>query len=191
MFAVYLGSFLFVVPHLLASLFPAVRDRVQARVGEQRFKSGFAATVGLGFILMAIGYFLTRGSGEMLYAPSGAARHAILGMATLGMILLAAGQGKSHIRLWLQNPFSIGVVLWSVGHLLIVGKTAVVWFYGSLLIIAIVDIVSCMARGKRPEFQPVWRSDIIAVAAGLVLTVVLVVLFHPYVLGVYPLQSMQ
>ena len=188
MIATYLGSFLFAVPHLLISIFPAVRDRFEARVGAPRFKGLFAATVGLGFILQVMGYILTRGSGEMLYAPSGMARHLSLTLATLGFILMATNQGKSHLRLWLQNPFSIGVALWAIAHLLMVGKTAVVWFYGTLLIVAVVDILSCMLRGKRPDYQPVWRADAIAVGAGLVLSLLLVTLFHPYVLGVNPLQ---
>jgi len=179
-----LGALLFIAPHLFSSVLPAMRDRLKARFGEQAFKSVYALISGLGIILIGVTYWLTRGNGDVLYVPSGTMRHATMGLATLGMILLAAGQGKSHIRLWLQNPFSIGVALWSVGHLLSVGKTAVVVFYAALLIVALADIISSMARGKRPDYQPVWRSDIIAVAAGLVVTAVLVTLFHPYVLGV-------
>ncbi len=188
MIAIYLGCFLFAAPHLLISIFPGMRDRFEARLGEQRFKGSFAATVGLGFILQVVGYILTRGSAEMLYAPSGAARHVSLTLATLGFILMSTNQGKSHLRLWVQNPFSIGVALWSIAHLVMVGKTAVVWFYGSLLAVALVDIISCMLRGKRPDYQPVWRADAVAMGAGLVLSLLLVTLFHPYVLGVYPLR---
>jgi uncharacterized membrane protein len=184
MINLYVGALLFVVPHLLSSALPAMRDRLKARFGEKAFKGVYALVSGIGLVLIGYAYWQTRGSGEMLYGPSGAMRHATMGLATLGMILLAAGHGKSHIRLWLQNPFSIGVALWSFGHLLSVGKTAVVWFYGSLLLVALADIVFSMARGKRPDYQPVWRSDLIAVIAGLVLTALLVALFHPYVLGV-------
>jgi uncharacterized membrane protein len=184
MISLYVGALLFVVPHLLSSALPAMRDRLKARFGERAFKTAYALISGLGIIVIGVTYWQTRGSGEMLYAPSGTMRHATMGLATLGVILIASGHGKSHIRLWLQNPFSIGIALWSLGHLLSVGKTAVVWFYGSLLLVALADIVFSMARGKRPDYQPVWRSDIIAVIAGLVLTAVLVTLFHPYVLGV-------
>ena len=37
-----------------------------------------------------------------------------------------------------------------------------------------------MARGKKPEFQPRWRSDIIAVVVGLILTALLVTLMTSF-----------
>jgi uncharacterized membrane protein len=104
------------------------------------------------------------------------------------MILISAGNNKGHIRLWLQNPFSIGIALWSLGHLLSVGKYAADWFWLATLAVALVDIAASMARGKKPEYAPQWRSDISAVASGLVLTALLVLLFHPYVLGVNVLR---
>lgn len=184
MLSLILGAILFAGPHFFSSLAPAQRDRLQARFGEGPFKGTYAALTGIGLIILIYAYWVTRGSGEMLYVPKQNLRHATMGLATLGMILLAAGQGKSHIRLWLQNPFSIGIALWAVGHLLSVGKFAADWFWLTMLAVALVDVGVSMARGKKPEFKPMWRSDIIAVVVGLVLTALLASLFHPYVLGV-------
>jgi len=184
MLTLFLGSLLFIIPHLFSSALPAIRDRLKARYGEKIFKLVYALLSWAGLILLGTSYWLTRGTGEMLYAPTAMMRHLTMPLGTLGMIMIAAGFGKSHLRLWLQNPFSIGVALWSIGHLQSVGKTAVVWFYAALLIVALADIISSMIRGKRPEYQPTWRADMIAVASGAVATVLLVTLFHPYVLGV-------
>ena len=178
------GILAFALPHLFASLFPAVRDRLLARFGEGAYKGIFSLMSLIGVIAMAYAYWTTRTSGEILFEPAGTMRHATMGMATLGMILIAAGQGKSHIRLWLQNPFSIGIALWSAGHLLSVGKFAADWFWITVLAVALVDIAASMARGKKPDYQPVWRSDVIAVVAGLGVTALLVLFFHPFVLGV-------
>ena len=184
MITLIFGTLLFAGPHFLSSLAPAQRDRLLARFGEGLFKSAYAAITAIGLLLLVYAYWITRGSGDMLYVPAGTMRHATMGLATVGIILLAAGGSKSHIRLWLQNPFSIGIALWAVGHLLSVGKFAADWFWLTLLAVALVDIAVSMARGKRPEFQPTWRSDIIVVVIGLVATGLLVSLFHPYVLGV-------
>ncbi len=184
MLSLYLGMALFAGPHLLSSIAPAQRDRLMARFGEGAYKGLYSLLSAIGVILIGYAYWVSRGSGEMLYVAQGTMRHATMGLATLGMILIAAGHGKSHIRLWLQNPFSIGIVLWSIGHLLSVGKFAADWAWLTFLAVALVDIAVSVARGKKPEFQPVWRSDIIAVIAGLVVTALLVLLFHPYVLGV-------
>lgn len=185
MVTLILGALLFAVPHFASSLVPALRDRLMARFGEGAYKGVYSLVTLLGAVLMVYAYWTTRGSGEMLYTPTGTLRHATMGLATLGIILIAAGQGKSHIRLWLQNPFSIGMSLWAIGHLLSVGKFAADWFWLTVLAVALLDIAVSMARGKKPQFQPAWRSDIIAIVAGLVVTGLLVSLFHPYVLGVH------
>ena len=39
-------------------------------------------------------------------------------------------------------------------------------------------------RGKRPDYIPRVRSDVLAVVIGLVLYLVFLFGFHPYVLGV-------
>ena len=187
MTVLYLGILIFTLPHLFSTLAPAVRDRLKARFGEKAFKGTYAALSWIGLIAVAYGYWVTRGNGEMLYVPGLGARHATLSLATLGFILIGAGMGKSHLRLWLQNPFSIGVALWYIGHLIGVGKTSVDLIYLMFLVVAVADIIFSMARGKRPDFAPVWSSDVKAVVIGLVLTAIFVLWFHPYVLGVYPL----
>ena len=184
MFLLASGIALFALPHFFSSFLPGPRDRLMARYGEGTYKGIYSVVTGIGFLLMVSAYFLGRGSGDMLYAPSSTMKHATMGLATLGIILIASGHGKSHMRLWLQHPFSIGVALWAIGHLLSVGQFAADWFWLTMLAVAIVDIVISVARGKKPEFQPVWRSDIIAVVAGLAVTAALIFLFHPYVLGV-------
>jgi uncharacterized membrane protein len=179
-----LGMVAFAVPHFFASLAPAVRDRLKARFGEGAYKGAFALVTWIGVVAMVYAYWVSRGSGEVLFAHSGNLRHATMGLATVSMILLAASHGKSHLRLWLQSPMSIGIALWSIGHLLSVSNYAADWFWLTMLAVSVVDIVASFVRGKRPDYQPRWRSDIIAVVAGLVLTGLLVMVFHPYVLGV-------
>ena len=184
MFLLASGIALFALPHFFSGLMSGPRDRLMARFGESTFKGVYSAVTGIGFVLMVVAYFIGRSSGEMLYAPAANMKHATMGLATLGIILISASAGKTHIRLWLQNPFSIGIAFWAIGHLLSVGKFAADWFWITLLAVAVLDIVVCTARGKKPEYQAQWPSDIIAVVAGLVVTALLVLLFHPYVLGV-------
>jgi uncharacterized membrane protein len=181
------GFFLFILPHAFSSLFPAVRDRAMAWSGESRFKGIFAAISMLGVVLMVWAYWASRRGGagaELLYMPMPGARSITLILAPIGFILLAASSGKGYLRLWLQNPMSLGIALWSIGHLLIVGKAAVVWFYAAMLLVAVMDIASSMARGIRPLYEPRWQEDAKAVVIGLILVAALVGLFHPYVLGV-------
>ncbi len=187
MTTIYLGFLLFVLPHALSSLFPAMRDRAKAWAGEARFKSVYAAVSLLGFILMAVAYWLSRTGGagaDYLYQPPVGGRSITMALVPIGMILLAASGAKGYLKFWLQNPMSLGISFWAIGHLLATGKAAVVWFYAAMLLVALMDIVSSMLRGKRPIYEPRWQEDMKSVLIGIVIVGLLAGLFHPYVLGV-------
>jgi uncharacterized membrane protein len=178
------GLFLFGGSHLFSVLLPPVRNRLKAWLGEARYKVLYALVSAAGLGMMFWGYALTRYNGEMLYIPSFDALHITMLLVLLGFICMAAANGKGNIRYWLQNPFSIGICLWAIGHLIANGKTPVVLIYLTFLLIAALDIVSNMARGNRPTFEPQLRSDVVAVLAGLFVYALLFFVFHPYVLGV-------
>lgn len=181
------GFLLFVLPHAFSSLFPAIRDRAMAWAGATRFKAGHAALALLGVIFMVWAYWQSRSGGagvETLYDSVAGAKFATLLLAPIGFVFIIASVGRSHLKLWLQNPMSIGVALWATGHLITSGKASVVWFFAALLLVAIMDIASSLARGKRPTYDPRWQDDIKAVVVGIVLVAIVAGLFHPYVLGV-------
>jgi uncharacterized membrane protein len=104
-------------------------------------------------------------------------------MVLLAFISLGAAHGKGHIKLWIRHPMSIGIALWSAGHLLANGKRADVYLFGVFLALALLDIVVSTARGKFPSHEPRLRSDVIAVIAGMVLYVFFLYVFHPYALN--------
>jgi uncharacterized membrane protein len=184
MSALFLGILIFGGSHLFSILLPAMRNRLSAWLGEKRYKGFYAATSLIGVGLMAVGYWQTRFDGSMLYQPYEDARHITMLMVLLGFILIGANGGKGYLRLWLQNPFSIGVCLWATGHLIVNGKTPVVLIFSTLLLIGVLDIVFSLLRGERALFDPVIRRDVTAVIAGVVIYAIFIFGFHPYVLGV-------
>lgn len=184
MTTLYYGILLFGGSHLFSVLFPAVRNRLQARLGEQAYKGGYSVVSLVGLALLAWGYVQTRYDGAVLYEPLPAGRHIAMLLVLIGFILISSFHGKGYIRKFVQNPFSLGVAFWATGHLLANGKTAVVLIYATLLVISVLDIAANMMRGEKPVYEPRVRSDIIATVAGVVLYFLGAVLFHPYVLGV-------
>jgi uncharacterized membrane protein len=179
-----IGIFLFGGSHLFSVLLAPVRNRLKAWLGEARFKGLYSLVSAVGLGMMFWGYALTRDNGEMLYIPLPGAKHITMLLVLLGFICMSAPYGKGYIRNWLQNPFSIGICLWSVGHLIANGKTPVVLIYLTFLVVAALDIINNMARGNKPMFEPRIKFDVVAVLVGLSIYALMLFIFHPYVLGV-------
>jgi uncharacterized membrane protein len=165
---------------------PAMRDRVKARLGEGPFKGLYSLISLAGLGLMIWGFTGSRSgplAADLLYYPADWTRHATMLLVLLGFITLGASHGKGYLKLWLQQPMSIGFALWSGGHLLANGKRADVYLFGTFFVLALLDILLSTLRGKVPSHQPQVRSDIIAVVAGVVLYAIFLFGFHPYVLN--------
>ena len=186
MTTLYIGILLFGGSHLLSILFPGLRDSFKAQLGEKAWKAAYAIVSLAGLVLMVVGYWQSRSgplAADWVYVPAPWARHVTMTLVLLGFIVLGAAHGKGYLKKWLHNPMSIGVGLWATGHLLSNGKRTDVWLFATFLVIALADIVMSEIRGKRPEHQPRLRSDVIAVVVGMVLYVIFLFGFHPYVLN--------
>ena len=120
---------------------------------------------------------------SVMYEPASWARHVTMLLVLLGFISLGGFHGKGYIKHWLRNPFSIGISLWAVGHLLSNGRLHDLLLFGTFLVLAVLDIVLSTARGKRPGHDPQIRSDVKAVIVGVVLYAIFLFGFHPYVLN--------
>ena len=183
----YIGSLLFGGTHLLSILFPALRDALRSRMGARPLKGVYAALSLAGLVLMVIGYSRSRAgpaAADLIYEGWYEMRHLTMLLVLLAFILIGASHGKGYLKTWLHNPMSIGIVLWSGGHLLVNGQRADVWLIGTFFVVGLADIVMSELRGKRPQHVPRLRSDIIAVIVGMVLYAIFLFGFHPYVLNV-------
>lgn len=182
----YIGIVLFAVTHLFSMLLPAMRNRLSARLGQNAFKGIYALSSLAGIVFIGIGYWQARTgapAGVSYYEPAVAARHITLSLVLIGFILIASNGGKGYIRKWVRHPFSIGIGLWAVGHLLANGEVYVVPIFAMFLGLSLLDIVLGFARGGAPHFEPQGKRDLIAVIAGLIAFGLFGFLFHPYVLG--------
>ncbi|MBL8905921.1 MAG: NnrU family protein [Rhizobiales bacterium] len=172
--------------HFFGMFAPAARGRIVAQIGDGPWKGihSIVSLIGLG--LMIYGWWLARGApeGGFVYAPPDWGRHLSMLLVLIGFILIGASHGEGNIKLWVKQPMSIGIALWAIGHLVANGERADIWLFGSILLLAIVDVVVSTARGKVPHCQPRLRSDILAVVVGIVLYLVFLFGFHPYILGV-------
>lgn len=186
MTTLYIGMILFGGLHLFSILLPAQRNALKAKLGEKPWKGVYAlvSLAGLGFLIAG---FLQSRSGPLaadwLFVPADWTRHLTMLLVLLAFILLGASHGKGYIKTWVRNPMSLGIALWATGHLLANGKRTDVYLFGTFLVVAVADIIMSEIRGKRPTHQPRLRSDVIAVIVGMVLYVIFLFGFHPYVLN--------
>lgn len=180
-----IGIVIFIGAHLLAMLFTGPRDRLLARLGENTYKGLFSLVSAIGLGLMIYGFYTTRGALEpddYLYAPAPWTRHAAMGLVLLAFIFIGASHGKGYLKLWLKHPMSIGIGLWAIAHLFANGERPDVIFFASFLALAVLDIILSSLRGKLPHHEPQVKSDIRAVIIGVVLYLIFLFGFHPYIL---------
>lgn len=185
MWQIWLGVLLFAGPHLFSMLLPDLRNGLRTRLGETPYKSlySIANVVGVGFLVLGYSAGMAIGP-EMLYQPSAAARHVTMLLVLLAFVFVGASHGKGHISAFVRHPMSLGIGLWALGHLISNGEMPVVVIFGMFLGLAVLDIILSTLRGKRPGHTPNLRSDIIAVIVGMVLYVIFLFVYHPYILGV-------
>ena len=175
------GLILFLGIHL-APVVPPLRDALAARLGANGYKGGFTILSLAGLVLIVVGY-RAAGPGEQLFAPLPAAIAIAPYAMAASFVLLAAANMRTHIRKTLKHPMLLGIILWSAVHLCANGDTRGTVLFGAFLAWALIDLASAVCRNAVKEFEPVARQDVIAIVAGIVLSL-LVMVFHLALFGV-------
>lgn len=178
-----LGLVVFLGVHLLPTL-PDVRNGLVARFSEQRYKGMFSLASAIGLVLIVAGFAHsgpeTRAA---LFAPMPAAIAIAPFAMVVSFILLAAANMKGHLRRSLQHPMLLGVLIWSLVHLLANGEVRSTVLFGALLAYAVVDLASAVSRHAVKSFVPQAKYDIMAIVGGTVVAL-LVMTFHRVLFGV-------
>jgi uncharacterized membrane protein len=174
------GLVLFLGVHLMPTSV-SLRARLVARLGAHAYRGAFALVAGLGLALIVAGYWRAD-RGPQLFAPWPAAVRLAPAVVTLAFILLAASHTPSHLRAAVRHPMLLGVIAWSLVHLLANGDARGTLLFGAFAAWALVDLVSLVTRESARAFTPRWRADAVSVIAGLVLALV-VMTFHRVLFG--------
>ena len=130
MLLLVLGLALWIAAHAFKRAAPAQRGALAARLGEGPAKGVVAAVIGVGLVLMIVGY---RGAPFVpLYTPPAWTVH-LNNLLMLGAVaLMGMGQSKGRARSWLRHPMLTGVMVWAVAHLLVNGDLASLVLFGGL-----------------------------------------------------------
>ena len=129
-----LGVALWVLPHWFKRLAPAQR----AALGGKG-RGIVAAAIGLGILLMVLGY---RGADYVaVYDPPAWGVHLNNLLMLIAIFLLGAGHSKGRARTWFRHPMLMSVAVWALAHLLVNGDAASLILFGGLGVWALVSIL--------------------------------------------------
>ncbi len=185
-----IGLVLFLGGHAF-TMHRVARARLIARIGEGPYKGLYSLVSLLGLVLIIRGYGVYRSAGLIpVWYPPAFLRHITFLLVLIAFILIAATYPPSHIKRWVRHPMITGVILWSLGHLLVRGDLGSILMFGGFLLWGILARVSMGARasGKAqgaaapPEAR--WQTDIAVVALGIVAYIAFVIWGHPWLIGV-------
>ncbi|PWQ93619.1 NnrU family protein [Leucothrix arctica] len=161
-----IGVLLWSCVHLYPSIFSARRDAISERMGKS-YKGIYAVCIVFSIVLIVIGWKHT--IPEQVYVNPSWGRH--LNMLTMffAIMLLGAGSSKgiSRIKQYIRHPMLMGIVVWSVGHLLANGDIRSLILFGGMLVWAIVSMITINRRDgawvKPTEIAGVKREGILLV----------------------------
>jgi len=174
------GLVLFLGIHLVPALPPA-RAALTARWNENRYKGLFSLVSAVGLVLIVAGYALSDDR-TRLFSPVPAARTVAPYAMVVSFILFAAANMRGHLRATLRHPMLLGLLIWSIVHLLANGDRKGTVLFGAFALYAIVDLGSAIARGAVKSFEPAVKYDVMAVVGGTVVALV-VMTFHRLLFG--------
>lgn len=163
------GILLWWVAHLLKRLVPAVRLGMNRAFGDGPAKGVIALVLLLSVVLMIIGYRMM--GAQPLYQPLPGMGHANNLLMLVSIFLLGAGSNGGRIGSYLRHPMLLGIIIWSVAHLLVNGDMAPVLLFGGLGSWAVVEIlVINRIEGIWQRPQPgSWRKDAVLLGVALLL----------------------
>ena len=176
-----IGIIVFFGIHLLPSC-ARLRGRLIEGVGELPYKGAFSviALAGLALIVTGMG----RAPYVALWQPPAMATTVVAIVMAPALILLAAANFNNNIKRIVRHPMSLGLLLWSLSHLLANGDLAALLTFGGFATFALYNLRAGKQPAQAEARQPVSiKKDLLAAFIGLA-AYFLLVAFHRPLFGV-------
>jgi uncharacterized membrane protein len=190
MLVLILGLVLFLGAHSVRIFADDWRMRMIRRLGEGPWKGLYSLASLAGFVLIIVGYGLTRESPVDLWTPPNGLKHlATLFTIPAFVLLVAAYVPRNAIKAKLHHPMVLGTKLWAFAHLLANGRFGDVVLFGAFLVWAILDFRAARKRDKvAGNAYPAGSAGgtIAAVVVGLAAWAVFAFWAHGAWIGVRP-----
>ncbi|MCF6326587.1 MAG: NnrU family protein [Devosiaceae bacterium] len=182
------GLVLFFAIHLVPILAPNIKENIITKSSKSVWMRSYTAISLIGFLLIVFGWGQFRPVAPIVYDPPSWGRDATMSLVWLAFILFSIPRKKpGRILVIVKHPMVTGVILWSLGHLLVNGDLASVMAFGSFLAFALLSRFSKIVKGDEGIKFVSYRGDIIGVVGGTVLYAAFVLWAHFWLFGVSPI----
>lgn len=132
------GLVLWTVAHFFKRLAPQMRAGMTAKMGNGS-KGVMALLILISVVLMVLGY--RAAPVEFVYETPSWARHVNNTLMIISVALLGMGSSKGRARTWLRHPMLMGVIVWSIAHLLVNGDVASIVLFGGMAAWAVASML--------------------------------------------------
>lgn len=183
MMLLLIGLGVWCVLHLLQFLAAPLRLQLLDKLGENGYKGIFSVLILSSIALMVFGWRSI--DPVTIYVPPGWGSTATGVLTLVALILFSASEFHNNIKRFIRHPQLIGMVVFSLGHLVSNGENRSLLLFGIFGLWAAVDIVLLNKRdGKwvKPESVSV-RRDFFALVIGVVIFTIFLYM-HPFIFGV-------
>ena len=184
-----LGVLLWALVHLFPSVMPAARSSLVEKIGEGPYKGLFTLDLVVAILLMVFGWQSV--NVELWYVPVLVGSPRLVAVLVLvAFILLGAANAPTNIKRFLRHPMLVGIIVWSVAHLLANGENRSVVLFGGLGLWAVIEIFAINRReGEwlKPAAVPLAKDAVLAVIGVVIFGVF--AYFHEFLFGVAPIAG--
>jgi uncharacterized membrane protein len=164
---------LWAAAHLFKSAAPGERAALGDRLGPGPARGLFAAAIGLGLLLMIVGY--RSAPFVAVWTPPAWTVHLNNLMMLIAVAVFGMGMSKGRARTWLRHPMLTGVTIWAAAHLLVNGDLASIVLFGGLGAWALASMAAINRRDgpwTPPAAGPASGDLRLAAITGVVVAVV-------------------
>lgn len=188
MLILILGLVLFFSLHSIIIVAPRWREKKRQRWGRNAWRWIYSLGSLLAVALIAWGYSQARTTPVVVYLPPAWAKHTTDLLMLAVFPLIYATFLPCRIRSWLKYPDLVAIKVWALAHLLSNGMLADIFLFGSFMAWAVVNRISLRRRVRiMPIGAPSPFNDLVAIIAGLVTYLIIIVYLHFEVIGVVPI----
>ena len=179
------GIAVFFGVHLLPSC-RLLREKLIGAIGELPYKGVFAVLSLAGLALIIKG--MSEAPYIAVWEPPPSAKMATAIFMVPALVLLVAANFNTNIKRIVRHPMSLGVLLWSLSHLLANGDLAALFLFGGFALFSLYDMRSANRRTAAPAAPDSIKTgsikvDLLAGVIGMTAYFLLVV-FHGSLFGV-------